>query len=183
MPLDPSASSSGARKRILVVCYSLSGTTQALAEAIAHSCDAELELIRDRTERRGWFGRLRSAFEALLRRDTWIRPARHPLKDYSLVIFGSPVWAWNLASPVRAYARRYGPQCRRVAFFCTTDGGGAGRVLADLERLCGRRPQARLALTRRAVRLGRFDAEVDEFVRRLQPDRGTTTTSGMRMLG
>jgi len=181
--MDPSASSSGVRRRILVVCYSLSGTTRILAEAIAHSFDAELELIHDRTERRGWFGRLRSAFEALLRRDTWIRPARRPLKDYSLVIFGSPVWAWNLASPVRAYARRYGPQCRRVAFFCTSGGSGADRALADLEQLCGRRPLARLALTRRAVLQGRFDAEVEEFVRRLQPDPDATPISGMRALG
>lgn len=183
MSLDSATPSTPDRKRILVVCYSLTGTTLKVAEAIARHCDADLELIRDRTERGGWFGRLRAGLEALFHRDTWIRAAQRPVKDYALVIFGSPVWVWNLASPVRAFVRRYGPRCRRVAFFCTSGGSGAGRALDDLERLCGKRPLARLALTERTVRQGDLDAELEDFVRRLQPDRSVSTVSGVRVLG
>jgi flavodoxin len=165
-------------KDILVVCYSRSGHTQKLAEEIARRTGGDLEMIRDRSNRSGLGGYLRSAAEALLHRRTWIRPARHAVKDYALVIIGTPIWFWNLASPVRAWAARHGAACRRVAFFCTCGGSGQDKVFGDLATLCGKRPRATLALTERAVSLGQFGSAVDGFVNRLQRENGASTQPG-----
>ena len=89
-------------RRILVVCYSRSGTTLELAQSIAERCGADVELIKDKVPRDGVVGYLRSAFEALFHRTPWIQPPRRAVGDYALVIIGTPVWAGNMASPVRS---------------------------------------------------------------------------------
>lgn len=94
------------------------------------------------------------------------------------MIIGTPVWFWNLASPVRTWAQHHGTECRRVAFFCTGGGSGQARTFADLAALCGKRPRAQLALTRRAVGLGLFGSDIDGFVHRLQRDNGASTQPG-----
>ena len=43
-------------KRILVVCYSRTGHTRSLGEAIAERCEADVEWIQDRDARRGLRG-------------------------------------------------------------------------------------------------------------------------------
>lgn len=167
-------------KRILVVCYSRSGHTRRVAEAIALHCDADIDWIKDREPREGPIGYLRSALQALLHRKPWIQPARRAMGDYSLVIIGTPVWAWNIASPVRSYLSRYGDRCRRVAFFCTYGGAGADKVLADLQRLSGKRALAMLALPQRLVDQGLIETPVEQFVRRFSGSRGDSV-SGTRL--
>ena len=51
--------------RILVVDYSRTGNTHLVAKAIAHDCGADLERIREVRSRRGLWGYLRSAREAM----------------------------------------------------------------------------------------------------------------------
>jgi flavodoxin len=161
-------------KRILVVAYSRTGTTRRVAEAVAAQCDADLEWIRDRDNREGLRGYLRSAAQSLAHRCPWIQPPRCPPGDYALVIIGTPVWAGNIASPVRSYLTRHGRRCRRVAFFCTHGGTGAGKVLQDLHKLCGKRPLATLALPRQQVAHDHWSGPVAQFTRRFNGQRGAT---------
>jgi flavodoxin len=164
--------------RILVVCYSRGGATLEVASRIAEHCGADLELIKDKTPRDGVLGWLRSAFEAMLRRQPWIQPPRRAVGDYALVIVGTPVWAGRMASPVRSYLLRQQGRLRRVALFCTHGGTGGDKVLAEMEALCGRRPRAKLSLAaRNLTALGR-DPELAAFVRRAAGDRDAPTTSG-----
>lgn len=170
-------------KRILVVCYSRTGHTRRVAEAIAQQCDADLDWIKDRVPRQGPVGYLRSASQAVLHRKPWIRPARHNPANYPLVIIGTPVWAGNIASPVRSYLSRYGDRCRRVAFFCTFGGAGADKVLADLQGLSQKRAVATLALPQQVIDLGRMEAPIEQFVRRFNGNRGSggDSVSGARL--
>lgn len=161
----------GRVKRILVVCYSRTGHCRKLAEAIARRCDADLEVIRERDNRHGLIGCLKSFLQALLHRKPWIQPARRSPGDYSLVVIGTPVWAWTMASPVRSYLARHGERCRRVAFFCTGSGHGAGKALADMQKLCGKRALATLSLPPQRVAAGVRDGDLEPFVRRIQGTR------------
>lgn len=164
--------------RILVVCYSRGGTTLEVASRIAERCGADLELIKDKTPRDGVLGWLRSAFEAVLRRQPWIQPPRRAVGDYALVIVGTPVWAGSMASPVRSYLTRQQGRLRRVAFFCTHGGRGGDKVLAEMAVLCGRRPRATLSLAARNLASLGHDPELAGFVRRVAEDRDAPTTSG-----
>ena len=167
-------------KRVLVVCSSRTGHTRRVAEAIALRCGADLEVIKDRVDRLGLTGYLRSFFQALLHRRPWIQPPRRTAGDYALVIVGTPVWAWNMASPVRSYLGRHGERFRRVALFCTHGGSGAAKVLADMEGLCGRRALATLALPRHVVADGNLDAAIEPFARRFDPQGAADSRPAQR---
>lgn len=159
-------------KRILVVYYSRSGHTAFVAEQIARRCRADLVCIHDPTDRRGAVGYLRSALEALLDTRPLIELDLCRPQDYDLVMVGTPVWFWNMSSPVRSFLHRYGRRCAQIALFCTYGGSGQERVMDSMERLCKQPAVARLALTERqlvqrqhALALTRFLGEVKRWHR------------------
>jgi flavodoxin len=159
-------------KRILVVYYSRSGHTAWVAEQIARRCRADLVCIHDPTDRRGAVGYLRSAWEALLDTRPLIELDLCRPQVYDLVMVGTPVWFWNMSSPVRSFLHRYGRRCAQIALFCTYGGSGQERVMDSMERLCKQPAVARLALTERqvvqrqhALALTRFLGEIKRWHR------------------
>ena len=130
--------------RTLVAYFSMTGNTQRLAQEVraALGADVDVEEIREPHPRHGPSGMMRSLFDAVTRRRPPIEPARRDPADYDLVVLGGPVWAGRMAPPVRTYARRYGRNARKLAFFCTEESTGADKAFADLAKLCERAPKA-----------------------------------------
>ncbi|MDM7944104.1 MAG: flavodoxin [Hydrogenophaga sp.] len=154
--------------RILVVYHSRSGHTEFVARQIAARCHADLEHIQDSRNLEGVPGYLRCALEAILGWRPPIERARHRPGDYDLVIVGTPVWFWSVASPVRTWVQRHHAALNNVALFCTCGGSGHAKVLDDLERLCGHPALARLALTERAVPQCQRDPALRRFLLELK---------------
>jgi len=127
---------------ILIVYYSMTGRTRPVANELCRATNADLEEIREPERRTGLPGIFRALFDALLRRRTEIVKPMHDPAHYDLVILGGPIWAGRLASPVRSFARKYGPRAKQLAFFCTAGGPKADAAFADLQRLCDRAPRA-----------------------------------------
>lgn len=157
--------------RILVVHYSRTGHTDHVARHIAASCHADIERIEDRQSRGGMSGYLRSAVEALLGLRSPIERGHHRPSDYDLVILGTPVWFWSVASPVRTWVERHHSELDNVAVFCTCGGSGYDKALDDLERLCGHPALARLALTERAVANCQYNPAFHQFLLELKRAR------------
>lgn len=154
--------------RILVAYYSRSGNTQLVARQLARACKADLEPIVDARPRAHITGYLRSAFEAALHQPGSIQPATHDPTLYDLVVIGTPVWFWNMASPVRAYLLQHRRQLRRVAYFCTYGGSGQDKVLGDMVQLCGRPALDTLALCDKDVTTTRHRDALTRFAQRLK---------------
>ena len=163
-------------KKILVVCYSRSGFTHSLAKRIAAAAGADLEVIEDTTARDGVGGYLQSAVEAALHLQPNILAAKCPPANYDLVVIGTPIWMWNMASPVRAYIARYRHQFKELAFFCTYGGSGQFKVLKDLTKLAGRPTIATLALAEKTIAEDHFRKPLARFVAQI---RSTGVTSGI----
>ena len=108
--------------KILVVYFSRTGFTRIVARQLARACHADLEAIDDLQGRSHATGYAQSAFEALCHQRPLIDRATHSPQDYALVAVGTPIWMWNMASPVRSYLLRHRGQFQRVAFFCTYGG-------------------------------------------------------------
>jgi flavodoxin len=125
------------RSRILVVYYSRTGTTRAVAEAIRAELRCEIERICDRTERSGVTGYLRSFFDALFERPAPILRMRSQLSEYDLVIVGGPVWNGGIAAPVRTFLDRHHAELKRVGFFCTCRHNGSGQALREMTEHAG----------------------------------------------
>jgi flavodoxin len=156
-------------KDILVVCFSRTGYTRRVAEHIARVTGADLEAIREAAPRHGWWGYWRSAREALRGNAVDIEPPALQPRDYSLVVIGTPVWAGNVSSPVRAWIARHRNDLVRVALFCTRGGSGGPKVLQRMAGLCDRTPVATAVFTDAEIDGGQYLARVETLAKVLAP--------------
>jgi flavodoxin len=158
-----------ASQKILVVFYSRTGTTRTLAQALAADLRCDTEEIVAVKSRDGFFGIMRSLIEAIRQRPADIRPTRSTAAAYDLVIIGTPVWAWSVSSPVRAYLMANKKNLPRVAFFCTLGNRGDDSAFAHMQSLAGKAPFATAAFKMRDVTVGRYRERLATFVRALGP--------------
>jgi flavodoxin len=153
--------------KALVVYHSRSGYTRRVAMNVAAHLDADLDEIRVVEPMPGTLGYAFCAREAFTGLAPALRPMLHDPAAYDLVVVGSPVWFWSLSSPARRWLEKYGRKPRRVAFFCTMGGSGAGRVFAAMRELTRVDPVATLALTDFEVDAMRRP-KLDAFIRELR---------------
>ena len=132
-------------RKILIVYHSRTGNTRRVAQALARQLDADLDEIKIVQPLDGIAGYAMCAIEAIAGLAPALRPMLRNPAGYDLVVVGTPVWFWSLSSPVRSWLEKH-PLKRRVAFFCTMGGSGAGRVFATMAGLAGHEPVATLAL-------------------------------------
>lgn len=78
--------------RTLVVYYSRTGNTRAMAEMISASLGSEIEELIDETNRDGILGYIKAGMDASRKKTTPIAEPKHNPADFDLVIVGTPVW-------------------------------------------------------------------------------------------
>jgi menaquinone-dependent protoporphyrinogen IX oxidase len=165
--------------KVLVTWYSRTGHTRSVGESLARQLDGAAEPIVGTRSREGVSGYLRSLAESVAALPAAIAPPLHDPARFDLVVIGTPVWAWGLASPVRAFARAQAAAIRRTAFFCTMGGSGSDRAFDDLQRELGRSPVATLALTERDLAdRTRLQARTAHFVAALRANHAHASTPG-----
>ena len=82
---------------------------------------------------------------------------------YDLVIVGTPIWAWNVSSPVRTYLTENKGRFRKVAFFCTMGGSGAERAFGEMSGIIRKKPSRTLVLTTNQVVRGDPSKQIKRF--------------------
>jgi len=153
--------------RTLLVYYSRTGTTRAVAKLISATLGCDTEEIVDTKNRMGIVGYLRAGFDAFFRRPTLLKPTRYKPADYDLIIVGTPIWNASLSAPVRTYLTAHKGQLRKVAFFCTYGGSGSRRVFRQMAETCGLEPIDILDVREREVKRGEHVRRVREFAENL----------------
>lgn len=151
----------------LVCYYSHTGNTQKIAELVAEKTAADMERIIDAKSRAGALGYLTAARDSMLKRRSRIQPVKMDPSKYNLVILGTPVWAWNLSPPMRAYILDHTAKFNQVAFFCTEGGAGGNRVFRQMADLIGKQPVATLELTEPDLKSDSYKGKLDEFVEQI----------------
>ena len=157
-----------ADQKTLVIYYSRSGTTRQIAQALANALYADTEEIVAIRDHAGPLGYLRSVIEARWRTPAAIGRAKKNPSDYDLVIVGTPVWAWSLSSPVRAWLMANKDRLPAVAFFCTLGGAGSDKAFGQMQEIAGKAPRACLAVTAADVAAGRQGPSLAQFVDTLE---------------
>lgn len=152
--------------KTLVVYYSLTGNCKKIAEKIASETSADLEAVQLEDEKQiidgkpagplvmgGWFGKLPK-----------IKNFDKDPSAYDQVILGAPVWAFNLASPMKSYLKENSKRLpQKVSFFVCHGGIFGNRALKKMSKLAERKPAATLLLRDKELRSGAWDGKVMEF--------------------
>jgi flavodoxin len=154
--------------KTLIVFYSRSGTTRRIAEALSAALKCDLEEITEPRRRTGLLGYMRSLLEASRKRPSTIAPKKHEVSSYDLVVIGTPVWAWSLSSPVRAYLMATAGQLPEVAFFCTLGASGSENAFAQMMAVVGKKPRAVCAITQGEVLSGSYSDRLSAFEKALK---------------
>ena len=161
--------------KVLIAYYSRTGVTKTTASAIAEQLrqsgvEVVLEEVVDTKKRNGALGYLAAAKDAMLNRETVIAPTAAEPGEFDLLVIGTPVWAFTLATPMRTYCRTCAGAAKKVALFCTMGGSGDRRTFRHAEALCGKPPAATLALIDKRVKQRdeeQFVAKVKDFAARI----------------
>lgn len=139
--------------KVLIIWYSRSGNTTKAAREIGRALEDQGEVTIETqelkevgTKRDGIIGWLKSGRDAMRKRPVDTRPVLFDVADFDLVLIGTPVWAFTVTPAVRKFCEEHGPNCKRVAFFCTMSGKGHERTFRDMADACGKQPIATAAL-------------------------------------
>jgi flavodoxin len=124
-----------ARKRTLIVYYSVSGNTERVARDLAAHLDADLQRVHERTNRRGFWGHLRAAYDSLRERPAVLIHAARQAADYELTIVGTPIWTGKITPAARTYLESIRGRARSIAFFTTSGSTGVDQVVPTMQRL------------------------------------------------
>lgn len=103
---------------ILCIYYSRTGCTRSAMTEIAKALGADVAELRDGANRSGLRGWLRCGMDAVRRTSLPVEPPAlpKPLKDYRLVVVGSPVWAGRCSSVTRSFLKQYGKEIQNAAY-------------------------------------------------------------------
>jgi len=130
----------------LIVYFSRTGRTRKVAKAIQAATGFELEEIEEEVGRGGPLGWLKSGMESTRRMLPKIKPLTRDPSEYDIVVIGTPMWAANMSSPIRAFIIEHKNALKTFALFCTGDGDEPEKVFSSVSELMGKAPQSTLGL-------------------------------------
>jgi len=112
--------------KILIVYYSLTGSTRFIADSLKDSIEADMlelkpikELNPDKGTKFMWGGA-----QSKMKKKPELEPIDIDPLEYDLVIIGTPVWAWSFTPPVRTFLSMFDLFEKKVALWTCSAGNG-----------------------------------------------------------
>ncbi len=151
--------------KYLVLYYSQTGTTKAVAEELQKALGADIDSITLENPYDGTYDETieRSRQE----RESGVTPALMPLNvnpdDYDVIFLGYPVWFGTYAVPVAGLLKEYDFAGKKVVPFCTFGSGGLESSAEDLRKAL---PEAEIAdgYGVRTARMAAVPKELSRFL-------------------
>lgn len=152
--------------KLLVLYYSQTGITKAVAQEIAHKLSADIEEI---VAMQPYDGDFKATIErSIQEREQGITPEIQPLKadlnKYDVIFIGYPIWFGTYAPPVATFLKDVDLSGKKIVPFCTFGSGGLESSVKDLAEAA---PKAEIlpGYGVRAARMEAMPAEIDCFLK------------------
>ena len=125
-------------KKILVAYFSYSGNTREIANQIHNIAGGDIfEIQTVKPYPADYDAVVKQARQELA---SGYKPALKTkvdnIKSYDLVFIGYPNWCGTVPAPVKTFLSEYDLSGKTVVPFCTHGGGGPGRGVMDISKLC-----------------------------------------------
>lgn len=154
------------QQKTLVLYYSQTSNTKALAQELARKLEADIEEITLTSPYEGDFQE--TIARVMQEREQGILPELKPLEadlaQYDIIFLGYPVWFGTMAPPMLSFIENTDLSGKQIVPFCTFGSGGLDSSVRDLKE---KQPNAEILTGYgvRAARLASMPAEVDEFLK------------------
>ena len=150
--------------KTLVLYYSLTGTTESVAQELQKALNADMESIEMETPYTGSYeevvkqvGKEREAGEL-----PKLLPLQADLSKYDTIFLGYPIWYGTYARPITALVEQNDFQGKHIVAFCTF---GSGGLETSIEHLKKAQPNAQVKETGFGIRNARIASTAKELNR------------------
>jgi flavodoxin len=146
--------------KAIIVYYSHSSNNEALAHELKHRLGCDILRIEEEKKRTGFTILL----DLVFRRDAKIKKPDVFLSDYNTVVFISPIWDAQIATPLKTFIKMEREQIKNYAFI-TVCGGREGqkkKITDQLTQLISKKPIIVTELVVKDVQPGRH-SEIENF--------------------
>ena len=124
-------------KKVLVVYYSYSGNTRAIAQKIQKLTNADIFEIKTvkpyPAEYQAVVEQAAKEKQADFRPE--IQANAENIAQYDVIFLGTPVWWYTMAPPVKTFMSKNNFDGKVIMPFCTHGGGGAAATFGDMQTL------------------------------------------------
>ncbi len=133
-PAAQTAGTQGPRTmKTLVVYYSLTEKTHAVAQALAKELGADVRRVEDVEKPSvSWWFIVSNGFAAMRGVESEIKPIDASFQGYDLVFLGSPVWGGSPSTPINAFIAKADFTGKEVVTFMTMGSDDASGALKKL---------------------------------------------------
>ncbi len=154
---------------VTVIYYSRTGITEKVAGQIGHLLNAgHVESLKATREYSGFSGYMRGGYEGVSGKSCTILNEFEKSFFGDIVIVGTPVWAGNIAGPVRGFIEKYRDSIEKAAVFCTSGGGNCRHAIDEFKNVLGKSPGAALGLGKRDLKSDEYQSMIASFADRIK---------------
>lgn len=138
--INLNAQSGNRQSNVLIVYYSRSGNTQAMAKMIQTATGGDLIAVSLVKDYPSDYGQLVKQYKEEVRTKRWpaIKTRIADIKKYDYIFVGSPNWGSSIAPPISSFLKSHNLTGKVIIPFMTHGGGGFGHGVADMKALCPR---------------------------------------------
>lgn len=150
----------------LVLYYSQTGATEAVAQEIQRMTGADIESIKLENPYSGTYAETieRAGKERQSGEYPAILPLEADLSEYDVIYLGYPIWYGTYALPISSLVKEYDFAGKTIVTFCTFGSGGLEPAVLDLKKALPEAAVAEVGFGVRNARLNSMPAELKRFM-------------------
>lgn len=153
--------------KALVVFYSRTGNTRRVAQEIMSMFPCDGEELRDQVKRTGFTGYMRSGRQSMRKEPVQLDAMVKDIKNYDLVIIGTPIWAFTMSAPIRTFLEQHRSLLPELAFFTTSGSSPGEKTFGQMQEVVGKAPKATMSVLERDLKTEAYKETVASFVHQL----------------
>jgi flavodoxin len=153
-------------QKMLVLYYSETGTTKAVAQELQKQTGADIEAIEAAEPYSGKFQETMQRGQREMQNGQWpaLKPLTKKIADYDIVFLGYPIWFGTYANPIASLVKAQDFAGKKLVPFCTFGSGGLNTSSDALKKAL---PKAQVleGYGVRTARVASAAKELDRFLK------------------
>lgn len=150
-------------QKALVLYYSQTGTTKAVAEEIQRQMCADIEAITSEKPYEGGIMEVMSRVQQESADQLLLNPLSSNIADYDVIFLGYPIWGGTYALPISALLLNQDFAGKTIVPFCTFGSGGIDESTTQLKSALPK-ADVKVGYGVRAARTAAIPTEVNRFL-------------------